>query len=66
MYDYCNRLSLNFFHYGFILVLTNIEVEETVLKFNWALWDDTSIVLQGETTWTRMDGQEWSPELYLN
>lgn len=63
----CNLFWLNLFHFDYSIHISNLTIDESILKVNWFCIDDGFIVqAEGETIWTRIDGKKWSPDLYID
>ena len=63
----CNKLSINSIcFYDITVRIFNINVEESKLEIDWNIVDDTwSTIADGKTSWTRLDGKDWSPDLFF-
>lgn len=64
--NHCDKLSLKLYQWGYSIKIIKLDVYESTIDIHWILTGECYDLGEGKTSWTRLDGKEWSPDLYID
>ena len=64
--NHCDKLSLELNQWGYSIKIIKLDVYESTIDIHWILIGDCYDLGEGKTSWTRLDGKDWSLDLYID